>query len=140
MPNSQTSTDGGSTSSAVSSVQIWLRWSVPWWRGLHEPDADRGLALVPIVLVDLSHHGVRIGVSGQEFAPGDPVGLHRAPEVGEIHPTLVDPALAITGDVEQVPAVGSDEVAHRREDRTIGPRDGGLELLRAQLEVRIDQS
>jgi hypothetical protein len=31
-PYSHTPISGGSMPNDVSAVQIWLRWSVPWWR------------------------------------------------------------------------------------------------------------
>ena len=46
---------------------------------------------------------------------------------------------AVTGRDEQVPGVAPDAVAKRVEDRAVGPRDGGLQLLRTEREARIDQ-
>ena len=105
---------------------------------LCKPDADRGVPLVPVLLVDLFQDGVRIELLGQELGPSGPVALHRGPEGREVHVTFVDSAGGVIGHVEQVPGVGSDEMTHRLEDRAVGSGHGGLELLGAELDARID--
>ena len=128
-PNAQTSMSGGSTPSVVRAVQIWLRWSVPWWIACGEPDTDRGVPLVAL-LVDVPHHGVGVEVLGEELDPRPFVGLHLGPELPETQAVRVDSLSRIAGQVRQVVRVRSDEVTHRFQDRAVGPGDRCFELLR----------
>ena len=105
---------------------------------LREPDAHRGVGLGPIVAAP-HVDGVRIEILSQERRPGGAVALHGGPELREVHVVLVDEGGTPTSRDEQVRGVGPDEVAHRLEDRAVGPRDGGPQLLWAEREARIDQ-
>src|SRR5437879_389264 len=51
---------------------------------LREPNPDRGVPLVPVVLVDLVHHRVRVEVLRQQLRPENAVVLHRDPKRGQI--------------------------------------------------------
>ena len=103
---------------------------------LRELDAHRDVPLVPVVRVDLVEHGIRIEILRKESRPRRAWRSIAPRSSGEAHVVLADERGAITARDEQVPGVTPDEMAQRVEDRAVGPRDVGLQLLRAELEAR----
>ena len=51
---------------------------------LGEPGADRGIPLVPVLLVDLRHDLLGVATLAEERRPRPTIGLHRIPELIEI--------------------------------------------------------
>ena len=103
---------------------------------LREPDADGRVGLGPVVAVPFQD-GVRVGIVRQDRRPGGAVALHRGPELREVHVVLGRRCGGLpAAEDEQVVGVGSDGVAHRVDDGSVGPRDGGLQLRRIQREAR----
>ncbi len=105
---------------------------------LPEPDAYRGVLLLPVVIVDLSQDGIRIKVLSQEPRSRGAVALHRGAELREAHMILVDEGGALTTRDKQIEGVGPNEVADRLKNRTVGPRDGGPQLPWAERKARIN--
>src|SRR6266545_2614026 len=87
---------------------------------LRETYAHRGVCLGPVVAVPHAD-GVRIEVLCQERRPRRAVVLHRGAELWQVHAVFVDAWGAPTAHREQVEGVGPDEVAHRLENRAVGP-------------------
>src|SRR5436309_11627234 len=106
---------------------------------LREPDPHRGVGLGPVVAAPHGD-GVGLEILCHELRPRGAVALHRGSELRQVHAVFVDEGGAAPGHGEQVRGVGAHEVAHRLEDRAVGPEDGGPQLLRAEWEARIDQA
>ena len=108
----------------------------PMVKGLREPDPDWRATLEGAVV--LHKDRFRVEVLCEDAIPVRAVPLHGGPELCEVHSRLVRRGRPAR-DREQVRAVTVDEVAHRLEDRAVGPGNNGRLLLRAQRQAGIDQ-
>ena len=107
---------------------------------LGEPNADRSMLLVAVVIVFLDENGLWIEALRQQLRPTKTVALHRRSEFRKIRMILFDEETAITIECVQVPGVRPNNVPLSVEDRAISPRDDRFQLLGAEWQARINQA
>ena len=105
---------------------------------LGEAHADRGAEHPPAVAL----HDLAVGIllTLDDLGPGGAIGRHRGTDLGEaqLRRLVIGQGRAI-GEEREVPAIGLHEVLERLEDRSVGARGSGGELLRRQCGADVDE-
>ena len=124
-------------SSDVNAVQIWLRWSVPWWSAWasRTPSGAR-LSDPSSRCRTTTRSGVQ--VAGNDGRPHGGVLVHHRPQPREVHRRLVDRRGRAVGQRDEIGPIGLDEVAQGVEDRAVRARRVGLQLIRREARADVD--